>query len=132
MPGLVLRVLVLLLAVLFQAGGWSSGACSSASSATDREKSARLEPASLAADNDAGDNRVKNRGAANGGAGGWDALEDSSEELSAVDDSSGGDVLPASVPNWCSPLGGGRGYAWVRGLAPGGPPADTPFKPPRA
>ena len=123
MPGLVLRLWVLLLAVLFQAGSWSSGAYSSASSAV-----ARLESAPL----HGGDNRGSDQRSENNGAGDCDAPEDSSEELSAVDDSFGSEVVPASVPNWCSPPVSDRGYAWVDGLAPGGPPADTPFKPPRA
>lgn len=107
MPSLVLRLWVLLLAVLLQAGSWHSEAYSSVSAAA---------PPPIADD----------------GAGDCDAPEDSSEELSAVDDSSGNDVVPASVPKWTSPLPAPRGYAWVDGLAPGGPPGDTPFKPPRA
>ena len=107
MPSLVLRLLVLLLAVLFQVGGWQSEAYSSAS----------VAPAPLVADD---------------GPRGCDAPEDSSEELSAVDDSFGSDVVPTSAPNWNSPLQSGRDFAWVDGLPPGGPPSDTPFKPPRA
>jgi len=108
MPSLVLRLWVILLAVLFQASSWSTEAYSSASAA--------VAPPLVADD----------------GARDCEAPEDGSEELSAVDDSSGSDVVPAGVPNWCNPPVGARGYAWVDGLAPGGPPADTPFKPPRA
>jgi hypothetical protein len=109
MPSLVLRLVVLSLALLFQAGSWSSEANSAAASAFHAE--------SAPLDDD--------------GAGGCEAPEDGSEEP-AVDDSLGSDVVPAGVPNWCRPPARARGYAWVDGLAPGGPPADTPFKPPRA
>lgn len=118
MPSLVLRLVVLLLAVLFQAASWSSGAYSSAATFSEATGMARPQSAPL----DGGDD----------GAGSCEAPEDSSEEPSAVDDSLGSDVVPNGVPNGCSPPPSARGYAWVDGLAPGGPPADTPFKPPRA
>lgn len=127
MPGLVLRLWVLLLAVLFQAGGWSSGADSSASSAL-----ARLDAAPLRSGGDHASNKGSDTSAKNTGAGDCDAPEDSSEELSAVDDSFGNELVSASVPNWCTPPASARGDAWVYGLAPGGPPGDAPFKPPRA
>ncbi len=92
-----------------------------------------MEPAPLrAGDHRTGHNRASDNGLGNDGAGDRDAPEDSSEELSAVDDSFGSDVVPASVPNWCNPRASARGYAWADGLAPGGPPADTPVKPPPA
>lgn len=125
--------MVLTLAVWLQASSWSSGAHSSAhsalfhaglgSSALDRAEPARGEPAPL---------RSGANGADGEGAGDCDAPEDSSGELSAMDDSFGSDVMAASVPNWFSLPPNAGGYAWVDGLAPGGPPADAPFKPPRA
>jgi len=107
MPSLVLRLMVLLLAVLFQASSWQAEAYPSVGLGV---------TAPLVADE--GDRDC-------------DAPEDCSEELSAVDDSSGSDVVTSSVPNWSSPLASAGGYAWVDGLPPGGPPTETPFKPPR-
>jgi len=107
MPSLVLRLWVLAIAVLLQVGGWHTEAYSSASAGA---------TVPLVADD---------------GAGGCEAPEDSTEELSAVDDTSGSDVLASSAPKWTTPLPNPHGYAWVDGLAPGGPPGDTPFKPPR-
>lgn len=107
MPSLVLRLCVLLLAVLLQASSWHTEAYSSVG----------LEAtAPLYADDGERD---------------CDAPEDGSEELSAVDDSFGNAVVAASVPDWGSPPASAGGYAWVDGLAPGGAPAETPFKPPR-
>jgi hypothetical protein len=63
--------------------------------------------------------------------GDFDAAEDSSEELSAVDDSLGADVIFGNVSNWVSAADSARWRPCVSGLPPGGPPLETPFKPPR-
>ncbi|HTV18320.1 MAG TPA: hypothetical protein VMG12_06605 [Polyangiaceae bacterium] len=113
MPSLVLRVWVLFLAVLFQASSWYTDAYSSVGGVNERWGAT----APLVADDGERD---------------CDAPEDSSQELSAVDDAFGSDVVPANVSDWSTPLASAGGYAWVDGLPPGGHPAETPFKPPRA
>ena len=107
MPSVVFRLWVLVLALLFQAGSWRSDTTSPLSLAASTES-----PASSPGD--------------------FDAPEDSSEETSAVDDTSGGDLLPHAVPKWCNSAPSARWYPWIDGLSPGGPPSDTPFKPPRS
>jgi hypothetical protein len=104
MPSLVFRLWVLLLACLIQVGSWRAEASSQASAA----------------------------GAPPPAFGDFDAAEDSSEELSAVDDSFGNDILVGGVSNWCTSPESGGYYPWIGGLPKGGPPSDTPFKPPRA
>jgi hypothetical protein len=111
MPSQVLRLVVLLLVFVLQAGSWRSGEGSSACSGGARA-------GAVPPDDD--------------GARGCDDAEDSSEELSALDDSLGSDGVPAAIPNWRSPAPSARGYAWADGLAPGRPAGDAPFKPPRA
>jgi hypothetical protein len=105
MPSLVFRLWVLLLAVLVQVGSWHAEASSQAS----------MVSAALPAMGD------------------FDAPEDcsSSEELSATDDSFSGDVLLNAVSKWHAPAQSGRWRPSVAALPPGGPPSDTPFKPPR-
>lgn len=113
MPSLVLRVLLLFLAVSFQATSWYSDAYSSVGGGSERQ----AVTAPVVADDGERD---------------CEAPEDCSEDLSAVDDSFGSDVVPASAPNWSTSSPSAGGYAWVDGLPPGGPPTETPFKPPRA
>jgi hypothetical protein len=110
MPSLVLRLVVLWLAFVFQAGSWRSAEGSPACSGGARAAAAPFDD----------------------GAKGCDAPEDS-EELFASDDSFGSDGVPAGAAmNWGSPAPSGHGYAWVDGLAPGRPPGEAPFRPPRA
>jgi hypothetical protein len=120
MSGLVLRIWVLTLAILFQASNWSSETCSSAKAAVPLVQGG--SESNDARDGDSRDRPGRDR----------DAPEDGKKELSTLDDSSGDDVVPADIPNWCNPPVSDCGYAWMVGLAPGGPPADAPFKPPRA
>lgn len=106
MPGLVFRLWVLLLAVLLQVGSLGSGVTSytSASSA----------PPPVLGDFDTHEE------------------EDGSEELSAVDDNVGNDVLLSGSSCSCSPAPSCRCRLWSEGLLSGGPPSDTPDKPPRS
>src|SRR4051794_4937139 len=104
MPRLVFRLWVLALALLLQMASWRAEASA--------RVSAFSEPPPA-------------RGA-------FDAPEEMSEELSAVDDTFGTDVLLSGVPNWSSTLESSRWYPWVEGLPKGGPPSDAPYKPPRA
>jgi hypothetical protein len=104
MPSLVFRLWVLLLAVLIQVGSWGAEASSQAGAAS--------APAPASGD--------------------FDAAEESSEELSSVDDTSGSDLLVGNVSNWCTPPESSVWHPWVGGLPKGGPPSDTLFKPPRA
>ena len=50
----------------------------------------------------------------------------------AVDDTLGSDILLGSVSNWFAPPDNSPWFPWVAELPKGGPPSDTPFKPPRA
>jgi len=104
MPSLVFRLWVMLLAVLLQVGSWRAEAAYQAGAADTRQPAPQD----------------------------FDLAEDCSEELSAVDDSFGSDVLLGGVSNWCTPADSGAWVPWVGGLPKGGPPSDTPFKPPRA
>lgn len=104
MPSPVFRLWVLVLAVLLQVGSWHTQATST--------------PNSVAVPLPA--------------LGDFDTPEDSSEELSAVDDAGGTEVVAASVPNWGMPPSSSRWNSWAAGLAPGIRPVDEPFKPPRA
>jgi hypothetical protein len=104
MPSLVFRLWVLVLAFLLQVGSWRAEASYQASA------SGAQAPAT----------------------GDFDVAEDSSEELSAVDDSLGTDILLGSVSDWFTPPASSPWFPWVDGLPKGGPPSDTPFKPPRA
>lgn len=104
MPSLVLRLWVIMLAVLFQVGSWQPPAPSMSFSAA--------VPLPEVGD--------------------FDAPEESSEEPSAVDDTGGADVAATGAANWGIPAAGGGWHPWAAGLAPGFPPTDTPFKPPRA
>jgi hypothetical protein len=114
MPSVVFRLWVIVLALLFQAGSWRSDTSLSVATAN----SASTAPAD-------------SRGAP-GSMGDFDAQDDTSEEVSAVDDTFGSEMLPNPVPKWCSSAPSCRSYAWIDGLSPGGPPSDTPFKPPRS
>jgi hypothetical protein len=104
MSSLVFRLWVLLLAVLIQVGSWRAEAS----------------------------NQVGASSAPPPAAGDFDAAGDSSEELSAVDDSPGSDLLVENVSNWCTAPESSVWHPWVGDLPTGGPPTDTPFKPPRA
>lgn len=115
MPSVVFRLWVLVLALLFQAGSWRSDATSSVSLADSASAS-----------------RAGSTGAPGSSMGDFDAQDDTSEELSAVDDTLGSDMLPNAAPKWCTSAPSCRSYAWIDGLSPGGPPSDTPFKPPRS
>jgi hypothetical protein len=127
MPGLVLRLWVLSLAIWFQASSWSSEACSSARivlrlvQCGDESKGARDD----SREGHPRDSDPRERAASD-----RDVPEDRTEELAGADDSPGNDVVPADIPDWCSPPASSCAYAWIDGLAPGGPPVDAPFKPP--
>jgi hypothetical protein len=114
MPSVVFRLWVLVLALLFQAGSWRS----------DTSSSVLADSASAS--------RAGSTGAPGSSMGDFDAQDDTSEELSAVDDTFGSDMLPNAAPKWCTSAPSCRSYAWIDGLSPGGPPSDTPFKPPRS
>jgi hypothetical protein len=114
MPSLVFRLWVLLLTVLLQVGSWRA--------------EASLHTSSMAV----ASGETGPRGPSHRDVGDVDAAEDSSEELSAVDDSLGADVVIGSVPGWVSAAESARWRPSVSGLPPGGPPLETPFKPPRA
>ena len=107
MPSLVFRLWVLLLTVLLQVGSWRS--------------EASLHTGSLA---------MSPQDSSQRSVGDFDAAEDSSEELS-VDDSMGTDVVIGGVPDWVNAAESTRWRPSVSGLPPGGPPRETPFKPPR-
>ena len=108
MPSLVFRLWVLLLTVLLQVGSWRAEASLHADSAATQQDPSHQRSV-----------------------GDFDAAEDSSEELSAVDDSMGADVVIGGVSNWVSAAHSARWRPCVSGLPPGGPPLETPFKPPR-
>ena len=105
MASLVFRICVLVLAVLLQVGSWRAEAVSNTSAAA-------APPPAL---------------------GDFDAPEeDASEELlSAVDDIVDG-MLAGSYHPGCHPAPSHRFQRTEEGLPAGGPPLDTPFKPPRA
>jgi hypothetical protein len=104
MASLVFRLWVLLLSVLLQVGSWRAEAMSSSSVAT-------APPPAL---------------------GDFDAPEeDASEELlSAVDDTFDSALAGGHQPG-CHPAPSHRFQRTEEGLPAGGPPLDTPFKPPR-
>jgi hypothetical protein len=104
MPSLVFRLWVLVLAFLLQVGSWHVEASYQAG------VSGGHAPAT----------------------GDFDVAEDSTEELSAVDDTQGNDILLGGVSNWFTPPEGSPWFPRVVELPKGGPPSDTPFKPPRA
>lgn len=124
MPGLVIRLWVLFLANVIQASSWSSEACFSAKIPVLLVQCGAESNVARADDRD-GDSRERSEGDR-------DVPEDRTEELAAVDDWSGNDVLAADAPSWGNPPASDAGYAWMEGLAPGRPPTDAPFKPPRA
>jgi len=105
MASLVFRLCVLVLSVLLQVGSWGAEAASN-------DSLAAAPPFAL---------------------GDFDAPEeDASEELlSAVDDSLDGMLAPSYHPG-CHPAPSHRFQRTEEGLPAGGPPLDTPFKPPRA
>lgn len=105
MASLVFRICVLVLAVLLQVGSWRAEAASN--------NSVAAAPPPALGDFDAPE-------------------EDASEELlSPVDDTFDG-MLAGSYHPGCHPAPGHRFQRTEEGLPAGGPPLDTPFKPPRA
>jgi hypothetical protein len=134
MPALVLRLWVLLLAILFQASNCNAAAAVWADAA--------VWLAHGGAESDGGRDdfrgghprRSDTRGSdtRDRSGGDRDMPEDGTKELSAVDDMSGNDGVPADFPDCCNPPPCDCSYAWVDGLSPGGAPAEAPFKPPRA
>lgn len=104
MPSLVFRLWVLLLAFLIQVGSWRAEAS--------HQAGASGAPPPITGD--------------------FDAAEDSSEEMSAVDDSFGNELLLGSVSNGFKAPDSSPWFPLIDGLPKGGPPSDTPFKPPRA
>ena len=105
MASLVFRICVLVLTVLLQVGSWRAEAVSSTSVAS-------VPPPAL---------------------GEFDAPEEDAPEelLSAVDDAIDG-MLAGSYHPGCHPAPSHRFQRTEEGLPAGGPPLDTPFKPPRA
>jgi hypothetical protein len=105
MASLVFRICVLVLTVLLQVGSWRAEAVSSTSVAS-------VPPPAL---------------------GEFDAPEEDAPEelLSAVDDAIDG-MLAGSYHPGCHPAPSHRFQRTEVGLPAGGPPLDTPFKPPRA
>jgi hypothetical protein len=105
MASLVFRLCVLVLAVLLQVGSWRAEAASNTGVAA-------APPPAL---------------------GDFDAPEeDASEELlSAVDDTVDS-MLAGGYQPGCHPAPSHRFQRTEEGLPAGGPPLDTPFKPPRA
>lgn len=105
MASLVFRICVLVLAVLLQVGSWRAAAVSNAS--------VTAAPPPVLEDFDTPE-------------------EDASEELlSAVDDTVDG-MLAGGYHPGCHPGPSHRFQRTAEGLPAGGPPLDTPFKPPRA
>lgn len=105
MASLVFRLCVLVLAVLLQVGSWHAEAAANAGIAA--------APPPAMGDFDAPE-------------------EDASEELlTAVDDTFDG-MLADSYHPGCHPAPSRRFQRTEEGLPAGGPPLDTPFKPPRA